>query len=81
MVLNGVESDWADVLGMSSSGLHSWPLAFLIYINDIVNNICSSTRLFADGTSIYIVTDDPKLQLLFLILTSKHSISKPMIGL
>ena len=56
MVLNGVESDCADVLaGIPILG----PLLFLIYINDIVNNILSSIRLFADDTSIYIVIDDP----------------------
>ena len=56
MVLNWVESDCADVLaGIPILG----PLLFLIYINDIVNNIFSSIRLFADDTSIYIVIDDP----------------------
>ena len=35
------------------------PLLFLIYINDIVENIHSSIRLFADDTSLYIVVEDP----------------------
>ena len=35
------------------------PLLFLLYINDIVTDTCSNTRLFADDTSLYIVVDDP----------------------
>ena len=32
---------------------------FLIYINDIVRNINSSIRLFADDTSFYIIVQNP----------------------
>ena len=35
------------------------PLLFLIYINDIVEEIGSNIRLFADGTSLYLIVDDP----------------------
>ena len=35
------------------------PLLFLIYINDIVRNINSSIRLFADDTSLYIIVENP----------------------
>ena len=35
------------------------PLLFLIYINDIVENINSSIRLSADDTNLYIIVDDP----------------------
>ena len=34
-------------------------LLFLVYINDIVLDIGSNIRLFADDTSVYIVVDDP----------------------
>ena len=32
---------------------------FLIYINDIVEDIHSCIKLFADGTSLYIIVDNP----------------------
>ena len=35
------------------------PLLFLVFINDIVNEIGSCIRLFADDTSLFIIVDDP----------------------
>ena len=35
------------------------PLLFLVFINDIVEEIDSSIRLFADDTNLYIIVDDP----------------------
>ena len=34
------------------------PLAFLIYINDITENIKSNIKLFADDTSLYVTIDE-----------------------
>ena len=36
------------------------PLLFLIFINDIVKDISSSIRLFADDTSLYIIVENPQ---------------------
>ena len=60
VILKGVESNWADVLAGVQQGSILGPLLFLIYINDIVNNIRSSIRLFADNTTIYIIIDNPQ---------------------
>ena len=35
------------------------PLLFLLYIYDIVDDIHSSIRLFADDTSLHVIVDDP----------------------
>ena len=59
VVLNRVESNWADVLARVPQGSILGHLLFLIYFNDIVNNI-RSIRHFADDTSIYIIIDDPQ---------------------
>ena len=48
-------SDWATIFAGVTQGSILGPLLFLIYINDIVNNTQSSTRLFADGTSLYTI--------------------------
>ena len=45
MVLNQVESDWANVFADVPQGPIIDPFRFLIYINDEVNNILSSKCL------------------------------------
>ena len=43
-----------------SLGDQFWGLLFfIIYINDIVADINSSIKLFADDTSLYMIVDDP----------------------
>ena len=37
------------------------PLLFLLYINDIVKDIGSNIRLFADDTSLYIIVENPEV--------------------
>ena len=36
----------------SPTGFRAWPLLFLLYVNDIADNLLSLTRLFADDTSL-----------------------------
>ena len=35
------------------------PLLFIIFINDIVNEINAEIKLFADDTSLYLIVDNP----------------------
>ena len=59
VVINGMISDWASIFAGVPQGSILGPLLFLIFINDIVNYIQSNTRLFADGTSLYIIVETP----------------------
>ena len=59
VVLPGASSDWAEVKAGVPQGSILGPLLFLIFINDIVNNINADIRLFADDTSLFITVDNP----------------------
>jgi hypothetical protein len=54
-------SDWKDVEARVPQGLVLGPLLFLVYINDITDNIQSTCFLYADDTSLFEIVEDPQL--------------------
>ena len=59
VILLCAASDWTDIKAGVPQGSILGPLLFLPYINDIVNDINSSIRLFADDTCLFIIVDNP----------------------
>ena len=58
VVLNGVESSWEPIESGVPQGSVLGPLLFLIYINDLTDNISSNMRLFADDSSLFVRVRD-----------------------
>ena len=57
-LLNGQNSEWLAVKGGVLQRSILGPLFFLIYLNDLPENIESTVKLFADDTSLFSVAHD-----------------------
>ena len=55
VVLNGKCSQWSQITSGVPQGSVLGPLFFLVYINDLVDNISSEAKLFADDTSLFTI--------------------------
>ena len=58
VVLNGQYSSWASVKAGVPQGSILGPLFFLIFINDLSDNLILNPKLFADDTSLFLVVQD-----------------------
>ena len=55
VVLNGKNSDWRHINAGVPTGFCFRSIIFLVYINDLVDNISSDAKLFADDTPLFTV--------------------------
>ena len=53
VLLNGQSSDWSPVKAGAPEGSFLGPLFFLIYINDLANDLSTNVKIFADDTSLF----------------------------
>ena len=61
VVLNGQCSSWMDVQAGVPQGSILGPLLFLIYINNLLDNLVSNLKLFADDTSLFPTVTGPNV--------------------
>ena len=59
VIHNGQASEWIFVNAGVPQGSILAPLLFLMYIDDIVNVLRASVRLFADDTHLYAIVEKP----------------------
>ena len=80
VVLNGQTSSWRPVLAGIPQGSILGPLLFLIYINDLPDELKSNAKLFADDTSLFSIVKDEMKVLMPSIMTYHKSLNGLLIG-
>ena len=58
VLLNGKNSEWATISAAVPQGSVLGPLFFLVYINDLVDDLNSDVKIFADDTSLFSFVND-----------------------
>ena len=51
--MNGADSSWSQVTSGIPQGSVLGPLLFMLFINDMPDDIMSSIKIFADDTKVY----------------------------
>ena len=59
VVLNGKSSEWITISAGVPQGPVLGPLFFLVYFNDLIDNVNCDIKMFADDTSLFSCVDDP----------------------
>ena len=80
-MLPGVESLWTFIKAGVPQGSILGPLLFLLFINDIVNEIHANIRFFADGTSLYLIVENPDVTAQLLNIDLETIVKWPSCGL
>ena len=62
----GQSSKWSQIKAGVPQGLILGPLLFLVYINDLLEDLTTSAKLFADDTSLFLVVHDSAASSAFL---------------
>ena len=58
VVWNGQNSSWAGIKAAVPQGSILGPLFLLLYINDLIENLKSNSKLFADDTSLFSIVNN-----------------------
>ena len=58
VVLNGQVSTWEDINAGVPQGSILGPFLFLLYINDLTEDLTTNVKLFADDTSLFSLVHD-----------------------